>query len=180
MTLIGSFYGYPSFQKKYGTFHGGSAGYQLSSAWQSALSDMGSVGNIVGALGNGYFTHRYGHRRVMLFNLVALAAFIFITFFAPNIEVLLVGEFLCSIPWGVFATMGPAYAAEVCPLVLRGYLAAYVNLCWAIGQLLSAGVLKALVNNKTEWSYRIPFAVQWVWPVPLFIVLFFCPESPWW
>jgi SP family general alpha glucoside:H+ symporter-like MFS transporter len=35
------------------------------------------------------------------------------------------------------------------------------------------------VNNPTQWSYRIPFAVQWIWPVPLFVTLFFCPESPW-
>jgi SP family general alpha glucoside:H+ symporter-like MFS transporter len=47
-------------------------------------------------------------------------------------------------------------AAEVCPLALRGYLTAFVNLCWATGQLLSAAILKGLVNNKTEWSYRVP------------------------
>lgn len=31
-----------------------------------------------------------------------------------------------------------------------------------------------------QWAYKIPFAIQWVWPVPLLIVLAFCPESPWW
>jgi hypothetical protein len=30
------------------------------------------------------------------------------------------------------------------------------------------------------WSFRMPFAVQWAWPVPLFIILLFAPESPWW
>lgn len=82
-----------------------------------------------------------------MINLVAMTAFIFIVFFAPNLPCLLVGEFLCSIPWGVFTTMGPAYAAEVAPLALRGYLTAFVNLCWAIGQLLSAAVLKGLLNR---------------------------------
>lgn len=90
----------------------------------------------------------------MLVNLVLMTAFVFITFFAQNVTTILIGAFLCSIPWGVFATMGPAYAAEVCPLVLRGYLTAFVNLCWCIGQLLSAAVLKGLVNNTTQWSYR--------------------------
>lgn len=47
-------------------------------------------------------------------------------------------------------------------------------------QLIANGVLKGLVNNTTQWSYRIPFAVQWVWPVPLFILIIFAPESPWW
>jgi len=104
---------------------------------------------------------------------------VFITFFAPNVTTILIGAFFCSIPWGAFATQGPAYAAEVCPLALRGYLTAFVNLCWATGQLLAAGILKGLVNNKTQWSYRVPFAIQWVWPVPLLIAAYFCPESPW-
>ena len=171
-TLISSFYAYPAFRQKYGTYHGGTAGWQISSAWQAGISDIQAVGNIIGALANGHFTQKYGHRKVMLVNLVLMTGFVFITFFAPNTPTLLVGAFLCSIPWGVFATMGPAYAAEVCPLVLRGYLTAFVNLCWAIGQLLSAAVLKALVNNQTVWSYRIPFAVQWAW-VSVFCETFF-------
>jgi SP family general alpha glucoside:H+ symporter-like MFS transporter len=153
-TLIGSFYGYPAFREKYGEFHGGTAGWQLSAPWQTGISDIQAVGNIIGALANGYFTNKYGHRKVMMVNLVLMTGFVFITFFAPNVTAILIGAFLCSIPWGVFATMGPAYAAEVCPLALRGYLTAFVNLCWAIGQLLSAAILKALVNNTTEWSYR--------------------------
>lgn len=194
-TLIGSFFGYPAFRQKYGTFHEGDAGWQLSSPWQAGILDIQAVGNIVGALCNGYFTNKYGHRPVMIFNLIFMCGTVFITFFAPNVTTMLVGAFFCSIPWGVFATQGPAYAAEVCPLVLRGYLTAFVNLCWATGQLLSAAILKGLVNNTTQWSYRsiissllfqtladnilVPFAVQWVWPIPLLIAAYFCPESPW-
>lgn len=142
-------------------------------------SDISAVGNIIGAMLNGWLTAKYGHRKVIMGTMVALTACIFMVFFAPNITVLLIGEFLCNIPWGVFATTGPAYAAEVAPLALRGYLTAYVNLCWCIGQFISAGVLKGLVNNTTQWGYRIPFAVQWIWPVPLFIAALLAPESPW-
>lgn len=101
------------------------------------------------------------------------------TFFAPSIEVTLVGQLFCSIPFGIFATSAPAYAVEVAPLALRGYLTAYINMCFCAGQLISAAVLKGLVNNPTQWSYRIPFATQWIWPVPLFIGFLLAPESPW-
>ena len=37
---------------------------------------------------------------------------------------------------------------------------AYINLCWVIGQFLSALILNALVDNPTQWGYRIPFALQ--------------------
>jgi MFS transporter, SP family, general alpha glucoside:H+ symporter len=106
-------------------------------------------------------------------------AFIFIVFFANSAGVLIVGQVLCGLSWGVFAIVGPSYASEVCPTNLRGYLTTYVNLCWAIGQFIAAGVLEGLVNRPDQWGYRIPFAVQWAWPVPLMVVCFCAPESPW-
>jgi SP family general alpha glucoside:H+ symporter-like MFS transporter len=75
---------------------------------------------------------------------------------------------------------GPAYASEVCPLALRGYLTVYVNLCWAMGQFIAAGVLKGMLAYTSEWSWRVPFALQWIWPLPIFIAVLFAPESPWW
>lgn len=128
---------------------------------------------------NGQLCARFGYRWVMIISLIFMAAFIFIVFFAESLAVLLVGEILCGFAWGVFATVGPAYASEVTPTNLRGYLTTYVNLCWAIGQFIAAGVLEALVNSTSQWSYRIPFAVQWVWPVPLMVGCFLMPESPW-
>ncbi|KAB5545899.1 general substrate transporter [Coniochaeta sp. 2T2.1] len=179
VVLVSSFFAQPSFSRRYGTYIASSDSYQVSASWQNGLSNAISVGAIIGAFCNGYFTHKFGYRSVLLASLVAICAFIFLTFFAPNLPVLLVGEFLCGIPWGVFATMAPAYASEVCPLALRGYLAVYVNLCWGFGQLISAGVQSGFSDNDTQWSYRIPFAIQWAWPIPLFAVLWFAPESPW-
>ena len=63
---------------------------------------------------------------------------------------------------------------------MRGHLTVYVNLCWAFGQLISAGVLEGFASNTTQWAYRTPFALQWIYPLPLFILIWFCPESPWW
>ncbi|KAM0432223.1 hypothetical protein ACHAPT_004759 [Fusarium lateritium] len=179
VTLLSSFYAYPRFREKYGAWLDEENGYQISANWQQRFNCLGALANIIGAMMNGWATAKWGHRKVLMVSLFWLTAFIFVVFFAPNIHVLLAGQFLCNIPWGVFATTGPSYAAEVTPLAIRGYLTAYVNLCWCIGQFISAGVLKGLVNNPTPWSYRVPFAIQWVWPIPLFIAAWMAPESPW-
>jgi len=179
VTLISSFYGYPSFRQRYGAFLNDESGYQISADWQTKFNCLGAFANICGAIFNGWATSRYGHRIVLMGCFVFLTGAIFVSFFAPNIEILLLGQFLCGLPWGVFATTGPSYAAEVTPLAIRGYLTAYVNLCWCIGQFISAGVLKGLVSNTTQWGYRIPFAIQWAWPVPLFVATALAPESPW-
>lgn len=83
------------------------------------------------------------------------------------------------IPWGIFATIGPAYSSELCPLPLRPYLTAYTNMCFATGQLIGAGVLQSFLNRNDDWAWRIPFALQWMWIPFLFVASFLMPESPW-
>ena len=122
VTLLGSFYGYPMFRRKYGVWLNDDSEYQISSTWQQRFNCLAAVANIVGALMNGWATARWGHRKVLIVSLAWLSAFVFVVFFAPTMEILLVGQTLCNIPWGVFATTGPSYAAEVTPLAIRGYL----------------------------------------------------------
>ncbi|PNH27426.1 hypothetical protein VD0002_g4121 [Verticillium dahliae] len=179
IVLISSFFTSPAFRRHYGEYVPRTGTYEITASWQNGLSNAVSVGTIIGAFANGYFTHKFGYRRVLLASLVFICGFIAISFLSPNLPVLIVGQFLCGIPWGVFATMAPAYASEVCPMALRGYLTVYVNLCWALGQLISAGVQAGFSGSTSQWAYRIPFAIQWAWPLPLFTILWFAPESPW-
>lgn len=178
--LIGNFYAYPTFAAKYGQIYSESAGqWQLTAAWQAGLGNASGVGAFFGVLMNGFLVEKFGQKRTVLGALMVLSCTIFITFFAPNIIVLTVGEVLCGLPWGVFASSAPAYASEVLPLALRVYLTSYTNMCFIIGQLIAAGVLQGLVSRTDEWGYRIPFALQWMWPCFLIPILLFAPESPW-
>jgi SP family general alpha glucoside:H+ symporter-like MFS transporter len=179
-SLINNFFAYPSFVRKYGTYYADLDAYEISGPWQTAMSIAAVVGAVFGLLLNGIVTEKFGHRHVILVSLLVMTAIVFFQFFAPSIQVLMAGQVLVGIPWGIFAVMGPSYASEVCPLALRGYLTSFVNLCWIIGQFIAAGVVQGLVNNTTEWSYKIPFAIQWWWPVPLFVLTYLAPDSPWW
>lgn len=64
-------------------------------------------------------------------------------------------------------------------MALRGYLTTYVNLCWGLGQLIGIGVIRAMFQRDDQWSYRIPYALQWMWPPFLIIGIALAPESPW-
>ena len=52
-------------------------------------------------------------------------------------------------------------------------------MCFIIGQFICSGVLKGFSTRQDPWGYRIPFAIQWVWPVFLIPAIYFGPESPW-
>lgn len=127
-----------------------------------------------------------------------MAVMIFIPVFAPSLPVLAWGEAMCGVSWGVFQvclnsasrkgiladanrcqTLSTTYASEVVPTVLRPYVTAYVCMCWGAGILLSSGVVRAVAGLSGNIAWRLPFALQWVWPIPLFIGAYLAPESPW-
>jgi MFS transporter, SP family, general alpha glucoside:H+ symporter len=177
--LLGSFYAYPTFTRRFGRLASNGT-YQVSSQWQSGLQNGTQVGQILGLMLAGVIADRYGYKKTMLGSLALVIAFIFLLFFADSIGMLFAGEILCGVPWGAFQTLTTTYAAEISPVVLRPYLTTYVNLCWITGQVISTGVLRGLLGRKDEWAWRIPYAIQWVWPVPIMIGVIFAPESPWW
>jgi len=177
--LMGNFYALPEFQKQFGkALKNGQ--YQVTTNWQMKLSMSGSVGNIIGVWANSYFCEKFGCKRVLLVSYLFMDALIFLLFFAPNIQALLAGSLLYNIPIGVFTTLAVGYASELCPVVLRGYLEVYVLMSWATGQLIAWGIVRGFVNNNTQWAWRIPYAIQWIWPVLFFGVMLFGPDSPWW
>lgn len=52
-------------------------------------------------------------------------------------------------------------------------------MCWGAGILLSSGVVRAVVSVQGDLGWRLPFALQWIWPIPLLIAAYLAPESPW-
>lgn len=32
----------------------------------------------------------------------------------------------------------------------------------------------------SDWGWRLPFVMQWIWIPPLMAIAYFCPQSPWW
>ncbi|EJT71349.1 hypothetical protein GGTG_10608 [Gaeumannomyces tritici R3-111a-1] len=179
VVLLSNFYAYPEFKKSFGN-PTGNGDYQLPAQWQAGLSNGVACGQIFGLLINGIIAERWGYRKVYIGSMVCLTGFIFLFFFANSLPMLLAAEVLCGIPWGIFQTLTTSYAAEVAPVALRAYLTTWVNACWGIGQLVSVGMLRGLLSRTDEWGWRIPYALQWVWPPMLIVVAALAPESPWW
>ncbi|KAJ5112508.1 hypothetical protein N7532_000553 [Penicillium argentinense] len=179
ISLVNNFYAFPQFNRKYGELQP-NGDYQVPARWQSGLSNGAYAGEIIGLFINGWASERFGYRYTLMACLILVSAWTAIFFTAQNVQSLLAAEILCGIPWGVFQTLTITYASEVCPVALRGYLTTYVNFCWGLGQLIGIGVIKGMLNRSDEWAYRIPYGLQWMWPLPLFVAITLAPESPWW
>jgi SP family general alpha glucoside:H+ symporter-like MFS transporter len=105
---------------KFGSIHPGTGKLLVPADWQAGVNNAASGGQIIGLLINGWAQTKYGYRTVYMIGMVAMASCIFVLFFAVNIEMILVGNLLAGIPWGIFQVITTAYASEVVPPALRG------------------------------------------------------------
>nr|SIP56044.1 putative Sugar Porter [Yarrowia galli] len=177
--MVPSFYALPLFQRKYGV-QLPNGDWTIEAKWQTAFQVGVPVGRIVGALGVGWLADKFGRKKVTIGALCWIVAVTFLLFFANGKAMLCAGWIISGIVWGVFSNTAPTYISEVCPIKLRSLLAATINLSWVAGQFIATGVVTGTSTRTDEWAYRIPLAVQWVFPAILIPTLCFAPESPWW
>ena len=50
-------------------------------------------------------------------------------------------------------------------------------MCWGTGGFLSSGVLRGSLSLPGDMAWKLPFGLQWIWPVPLLVAAYFAPES---
>ncbi|KJX95580.1 MFS transporter like protein [Zymoseptoria brevis] len=178
--LAGNFIALPAFQTRYGVYNAEKDQYVIETSWQSALQFGGPIGALIGVVIAGPITSRIGYRWAFISNLMLLNAFIFIFYFANSLPVMLVAQILEGIPWGVFIANSPAYCSEIVPIALRAPATQMLQMFWAIGAIIVQGVCYNYEGIDTQKAYRVPIALQWMFPTPLAILIYLAPESPWW
>ncbi|RSL85093.1 hypothetical protein CEP52_016243 [Fusarium oligoseptatum] len=177
--ILGSLYAVPAFQEAYGVRQPDGS-YEISAPWQSGLGSIMGVTSIFGMFLGGWATERFGFRKTMMAALLSMPPIVFIFFFAPSLAVLAVAICLFSFPLGIFQTVTTVYVTDIMPVALRPYLTSCYSLAWALGQLLNAVIFRGTLTLPAPWTYRVPFALQWFWPILIIVGVYLAPESPWW
>jgi sugar porter (SP) family MFS transporter len=152
------------------------------------------VGCILGAMGAGAFTDRYGRKKALL-----LAASLFIvsaigTGFSDQLNEFVIYRLIGGLGIGFASTVSPLYISEISPPEWRGRLVSLNQLTIVIG-ILCAQLINYLIaepvpqefsnaaivsswNGQTGWRWMF-----WAETLPAFIFLFsliFIPESARW
>ncbi|PQE07636.1 maltose permease protein [Rutstroemia sp. NJR-2017a BBW] len=166
-----------TFERDFGYEFKGS--YIISSRWQIGFNSASYIGQFFGAIISGNMADRFGKRHTLGGACVLSIAAVFVQVFARSSAVLLIGKLLNGVTLGTFLTIPSSYAAEICPVEIRGLTTSGVQLLISIGQLAANLVIKGTGTLDSALAYKIPFALQFVFPVILLLGLPFCPESPW-
>ncbi|BEI81861.1 hypothetical protein CcaverHIS002_0210210 [Cutaneotrichosporon cavernicola] len=178
-SITTAFYGLPAFLERFGVKN--SKGKLVIDAnYQTAIANILIPGNFLAFWVVGAATKRWGMRPVYAGGMVLITLIIFLFVFLQSIQMLLVAQLLVGFCWGLFHTLTAAYAAEICPIRLRGMAVSFISFCWGTGGFIAAGLNRAALDIQGDWSWRLPYCLQWIWPVPLFFAAIYAPESPYW
>ncbi|KAE9971915.1 hypothetical protein EG327_009687 [Venturia inaequalis] len=178
--LMGQFIATDQFAQDFGVLSATSGKWIIEASWQSALQCAGPVGALIGVVIAGPITSWIGYRWATIGALMALNGFIFVFYFGSSLGMFLAAQILEGIPWGIFIANAPAYCAEIVPMRLRAPATQMLQMFWAIGSIIVGGITYHFQSQPNSSSYRVPIALQWMFPTPLAILLFIAPESPWW
>ncbi|KAM0701152.1 hypothetical protein Q7P35_011513 [Cladosporium inversicolor] len=152
----------------------------IEASWQSAFQCSGPLGALIGVFLAGPITTKIGYRWATIGGLMFLNAAIFIFYFGNNQGTFFAAQILEGIPWGIFIANAPAYCAEIVPMRLRAPATQMLQMFWAIGSIIVGGITYHYQAQDDASAYRMPIALQWMFPTPIAILLYIAPESPWW
>ena len=135
------------------------------------------LGAMIGALGCGGLSERYGRRRVVMAAGVVFAAGALIAALAPVLAALLAGRLIMGLAIGALSVSVPVYLSEITPPASRGALSGLNQLMISTG-ILVAYLVDLALGSAHAWRWM--FGLALVPAAALLAGLVFQPESPRW
>ncbi|KAK4949970.1 hypothetical protein LTR10_011812 [Elasticomyces elasticus] len=155
--------------------------YALSARLQSIMVSIINVGEFIGAVSSFLVGDHLGRKGSFLIAMACVVVGTILQLAHVSLGELLVGRLILGYAVGLISCVVPLYIADCAPPHLRGALVSMYQFCVGQGLLLGVIVDNGTHNRTDSGSYRIPMAVQLIFP--LIVVpglLTFVPESPRW
>lgn len=162
------------FIKKY--FNLGGVSGDLKLGWAVSCLGWGALGGNAVA---GFFSDRFGRKKVLLATALLFAASALLSALATNFTAFVVSRIIAGVAVGGAILVAPVYIAEISPSKSRGSLVSFNQLMIVIG--ISASFFSNyFLLNLGENNWRWMLGVEAIPAVLYFFLLFAVPESPRW
>ncbi|KAF2492482.1 high affinity glucose transporter [Lophium mytilinum] len=137
-------------------------------------------GSFVGALLSGFLSDKLGRKRAIQVGSVIWCIGSILICASQNIGMLIVGRFINGLAVGICSAQVPVYVSELAIPSMRGRVVGTQQ--WAItwGILIMFYISYGCSFIKGTAAFRVPWGLQMIPAIGLFIGLLFLPESPRW
>lgn len=145
------------------------------------------AGSWVGALVSGFLSDIFGRKKSIMFGCILWCIGSTIICASQNIGMLIAGRVINGLCVGIESAQVPVYISEIAPPTKRGRLVAFQQwaITWGILILYYISYGTSFLGGQTAADYstavfRIPWGLQMVPAILLFLAMIFLPESPRW
>lgn len=140
-----------------------------------------TIGAIIGAIGGGYLTDRFGRQKILMIDLAIFILFAILSGFSWNVESLIFFRFMLGVGIGADYPICASYIAEFMPRRIRGRMLIGAFSFQAVGIFFAAAVglgILWIYPNEIAWRFMLM-----VGAIPALIILILrrrVPESARW
>ncbi|KAK5173252.1 uncharacterized protein LTR77_001933 [Saxophila tyrrhenica] len=148
----------------------------------SATNGIFQTGGVIGTLSLSWFSDKWGRKGGLLVSATLIIISGAVLAGSPNMATFLVFRFFAGAGAFMILAAVPIWMAEIVPPYLRGALVQIHGIILVLGYNFASWLGFGIYHWKDGGSatWRIPFAVQCLWPLCLIIGLWWVPESPRW
>ncbi|KAL0265105.1 hypothetical protein SLS55_001064 [Diplodia seriata] len=175
------------FVKHFGTPKAdGSGGYEIKASDLSVMTSMINVGELVGSLTAAPMNDFLGRKGVFLIGALTVIVGVVLQLATDHSHAYIIGgRVILGYGVGAFSSTSPLYIGmcdqqEVAPTHIRGPLLMCWQLTLSVSQIVAAAINRGTESLTTTAAYRIPMAVQLIFPLLILAFLWWVPESPRW
>ncbi|GAJ27953.1 sugar porter family MFS transporter [Acidomonas methanolica] len=151
--------------------------FSLSSTLQELVASAILLGAVIGALGTGFLSERYGRRTSVIIVTAVFITGALACSFAPDVYALIVARVYLGFAVGGSTQVVPMYISELAPAERRGTLVTMFNVAIGVG-IFAANVIGFAA--RTAWGWRPMIAIAALPALFVFVCMFFLPRSPRW
>jgi putative MFS transporter len=139
------------------------------------------LGAVFGAGFGGPVADRLGRKRLMLADMVIIAAGAATSALANGPTTIFIGQFLVGVGVGIDFPVSSTYISEVSPKRSRARMMVATIACQSVGMLLAAAITWMLLKNVGgAQTWRLFFATEGIIALLFFLLRLSEPDSPHW
>src|SRR5258708_28564914 len=135
-------------------------------------------GAVIGAGVGGPMADRLGRKKLMLADMMIIAAGACISALARGPAMLFIGQLLVGAGVGIDFPVSSSYVSEILPKPSRARMMVATISCQSVGMLLPAAVTLLLLKIQSAEAWQLFFATEAAVAVLFFVIRLSAPESP--
>ncbi|KAK9371777.1 general substrate transporter [Lipomyces chichibuensis] len=147
---------------------------------QGGITSAMAAGSIVGAIFAGVLGDWLSRKVTIQVGAVLWCVGSAVQSLTNGIGMLVVGRVLSGICVGLTSTLVPIYQSEIAPRKIRGRVVSLQQLALTSGILIQYSIQYGCSFIQSQAAFRLPWAIQAIPAIFLFISLFWLPFSPRW